>query len=113
MLIDVASYGAEDHASTEDENVTITLELHETAGFSANVSLNLRVETLEGVLLSNQTNAVPELTYEQRNVSATFVGLPYGYSLLTAEVVGDVGGNTSTHVSSITRTMQRLSLIHI
>ena len=109
VLIDVASYGAEDHASTEDENVTITLELHETAGFSANVSLNLRVETLEGVLLSNQTNAVPELTpYEQRNVSATFVGLPYGYSLLTAEVVGDVGGNTSTHVSSITRTMQRL-----
>ena len=109
VLIDVASYGAEDHASTEDENVTITLELHETAGFSANVSLNLRVETLEGVLLSNQTNAVPELTpYKQRNVSATFVGLPYGYSLLTAEVVGDVGGNTSTHVSSITRTMQRL-----
>ena len=46
VLIDVSSYGAEDHASTEDENVTITLELHETAGFSANVSLNLRVETL-------------------------------------------------------------------
>ena len=39
VLIDVASYGAEDHASTEDENVTITLELHETSGFSANLSL--------------------------------------------------------------------------
>ena len=109
VLIDVSSFGAEDYASTESENLTVSMELHELAGASANVSLTLRVETLEGVVLSNQSQVLPELTpFEQRNISATFVGLPYGYSRLTAEISGDVGTNTSTHLTSVARTVQRL-----
>ena len=109
VLIDAASFGVEDYASTESEDLTISIELHELTGASANVSLTLRVETMEGVMLSNQSQVLPELTpLEQRNISATFLGLPYGYSRVTAEVSGDVGTNTSSHLTSITRTVQRL-----
>ena len=109
VLIDAASFGVEDYASTESEDLTISIELHELTGASANVSLTLRVETMEGVVVSNQSQVLPELTpLEQRNISATFVGLPYGYSRVSAEVSGDVGTNTSSHLTSITRTVQRL-----
>ena len=74
----------------------------------------MKVETLEGTLLSNQTQSVSELgAFEQRNLTITFNDLPYGYSKITAELFGEIGTNTSTHLSSIVRTVQRLRPLSI
>ena len=113
-LIEEASFGTVDYATVESANLSTTLEVHELTGFSANISLSLKVETLEGTLLSNQTQSVSELgAFEQRNLTITFNDLPYGYSKITAELFGEIGTNTSTHLSSIVRTVQRLRPLSI
>lgn len=113
-LIEEESFGVVDYTTLESANLSTTLEVHELTGLSANITLLLKVESLEGVLLSNQTQSVSELgAFEERNLSATFTGLPYGYSKVTAELIGEVGMNTSSHLSSITRTVQRLRPLSI
>jgi hypothetical protein len=113
-LIEEASFGIVDYATVESANLSTTLEVHELTGLSANVSLLLKVESLEGTLLSNETQILSELSgLEERNLTATFTDLPYGYSRVTAELHGEVGVNTSTHLSSITRTVQRLRPLSI
>lgn len=108
-LIEEASFGIVDYATVESANLSTTLEVHELTGLSANITLLLKVESLEGALLSNETQSVSELSaFEERNLSATFTDLPYGYSRVSAELLGEVGMNTSTHLSTITRTVQRL-----
>ncbi len=109
VLIEEASFGIPDYATVESSNLSTTLEVHEMVGFSANITLTLTVESLEGVLLSNQSQLLSELgAFELRNISANFTNLPYGFSKVTAELSGEVGTNTSTHKSSISRTVQRL-----
>ena len=79
-LIEEASFGIVDYATVESANLSTTLEVHELTGLSANITLLLKVESLEGALLSNETQNVSELSaFEERNVSATFTDLPYGY----------------------------------
>ena len=45
---------------------------------------------------------------EERNITGTFVGLPFGFSTVSISIEGDVGSNTSTHQSELSRTVQRL-----
>ena len=101
-LIEDSSFGVEDYTTVETSNLSTTFEVHEMMGFSANITLALRVESLEGAMLSNQTQSVSELgAFEHRNISVTFTGLPYGYSKVSAELFGEIGTNTSTHISFV------------
>ena len=114
VLIEEASFGISDYATVESTNLSTTLEVHEMVGSTANITLLLKVESLEGSLLFNQTQTLSELgAFEHRNISANFTGLPYGFSKVTAELLGEVGSNTSTHSSSISRTVQRLRPLSI
>ena len=109
VLLESDSFSIEDYASFEGASLPFTVELHEQSGATANVNLSLLVSTLEGTLLSNTTQAVGEVSpLEQRNVSAAFENLPFGFSEVTVLIQGDVGANTTTHVVSISRTVQRL-----
>ena len=113
-LIEEASFGIVDYTTVESANLSTTLEVHELTGLSANITLLLKVESLEGALLSNETQSVSELSaFEERNLSATFTDLPYVYSRVSADLLGEVGMNTSTHLSTITRTVQRLRPLSI
>ena len=114
VMIELDSFGIEDYASIESENLTFALELHETSGFQANVSLSLRVESLEGTLISNETQTIPQFGInEERNLSLTVLNLPFGYNIITAELFGDIGSNTSEHVSALSRTVQRLRPLQV
>jgi len=109
VLLEEASFSIVDYASFEGENLSFTVEIHEQSGGSSNATLFLLVETLEGTLLSNSSLGLNEfLALEQRNVSGAFVGLPFGFSTVSLVLDGDVGSNTTTHQSILTRTVQRL-----
>ena len=55
MLIDEDSFSLVDGDTFEADSVSATLELNEVLGSSANVSITLLVQTLDGEVLSNQT----------------------------------------------------------
>lgn len=114
VLIDETSFSVTDGATFEAEFVSATLELNEVLGSSANVSLTLLVQTLDGEVLSNQTQTIAEvLPGEVRNVSVTFTGLPYGHSVVMAMLTGEVGSNSSNLVDAVSATVQRLRPLSI
>ena len=107
VLLDAESFSVDDYASFEGASLPFTVELHEQSGATADVNLTLLVNTLEGTLLSSTTQTVGEMTpLEERNVSAVFENLPFGFSEVTVLLEGDVGANTSTHMVSLSRTVQ-------
>ena len=109
VLIDETSFSLMDGTMVDVEDVGATLELSEVLGSSANVSIVLSVQTLEGEEVSNQTQALPEFASgELRNVSITFTGLPYGHSVLTASLTGEVGATNGPLVDSVSASVQRL-----
>ena len=114
VLIDEASFSVVDGATFETDVVSATLELNEVLGSSANVSITLLVQTLDGEVLSNQTQTTAEvLAGEVRNVSVMFTGLPYGHSVLIAMLTGEVGSNSSNLVDAVSATVQRLRPLSI
>ncbi len=109
VLIDEDSFSLVDGQTFEGDSISATLELNEVLGSSANVSITLLVQTLDGEVLSNQSQAVSELLAgEVRNVSVSFTGLPYGHSVLVATLTGEVGSNNSQLVDTVSATVQRL-----
>ena len=109
VLLDAESFSVDDYASFQGASLPFTVELHEQSGATANVNLTLLVNTLEGTLLSSTTQTVGGMTpLEERNVSAVFENLPFGFSEVTVLLEGDVGVVHSTHVDSLSRTVQRL-----
>ena len=77
VLIQTDSFSLADGETVQDANVSATLVLHEGMGASANVSILLLVESMEGEVVSNRTQQVPELSaHETLNLTVTFVGLP-------------------------------------
>ena len=82
------------------------LELNEVLGSSANVTVTLLVQTLDGEVLSNQTQAVSELLAgEVRNVSVSFADCPTGLVLIAA-LTGEVRLNNSQLVDTVSATVQ-------
>ena len=109
VLIVEASFSLADVSTVEVEDVMATLELNEVLGSSANVSMVLSVQTLEGEEVSNQTQPLPEFVGDEtRNVSITFTGLPFGHSVLTASLIGEVGSTNNALVDSVSASVQRL-----
>ena len=109
VLFEEASLSIVDYTSFEGEDLSFTVELHELGGGAANVTLYLVVATLEGVELSNTSQSLSEFqALEERNITGTFVGLPFGFSTVSISIEGDVGSNSSTHQSELSRTVQRL-----
>ena len=109
VLIDETSFSLTNGTTVDVEDVGATLELSEVLGSSANVSIVLSIQTMEGEEVSNQTQALPEFASgELRNVSITFTGLPYGHSVLTASLIGEVGATNGPLVDSVSASVQRL-----
>ncbi len=109
VVFDEASFSIDDYTSFEGENLPFSVEVDELNGFASNASLHLLVETLEGIVLSNTSQTLAEFqAYEVRNISGVFTGLPVGFSKVSVSLEGDIGTNTSTHQSVLSRTVQRL-----
>jgi Zn finger protein HypA/HybF involved in hydrogenase expression len=113
-LLDDASFNLNNGTTFSNETLDFTFEVHETAGQEANVTAHLVAQTLEGVEVSNSSFPISGLAaFEQRNVSASLLSMPFGYSQVSVSLTGDVGVNTSTQTTSITRTVQRLRPLSI
>ena len=114
VLIQDASVGLENYSTHLNSSLNFTFEVHELSGQSSNVSAEVLLQSPEGVVLSNSTMNVPTLSgFEQANLTASINGLPFGFSHITVTLTGDVGENTSSHVTSFTRVIQRLRPLNV
>lgn len=114
VLIEETSFGLANYQQLNDANLSFTTELHEMDAGHANVSLLVTVASLEGIELSNTTVSLGEFSpSEQRNVSLTVENISYGYSEISVSIQGDYGVNSTTHLTSISRIVQRLRPLSI
>jgi uncharacterized Zn-finger protein len=114
LLIETASIGLENYSTHLNSTLEFTFEVHELDGQNGNASAEVHLQSPEGESLSNTTVSVPAMSgLDQVNLTATVLGLPYGYSHITVVLTGDVGENTTTHTTSFTRVVQRLRPLNI
>lgn len=114
VLIDEPSFGLSNTTAFFGSELEFTVELHETAGHSANVSIETSVLLLEGTVHANQSLSVPELSAnEVRNITISLSNMPLGYSEVVVTLAGDVGVNSTTQQASLSRTVQRLRPLSI
>jgi len=114
VLIDEPSFGLSNTTTFFGSELEFTVELHEGAGQSANVSVETAVLSLEGTVHSNQSLSVPQLSAnEVRNITINLSNMPLGYSEVVVTLVGDVGVNSTTQQTSISRTVQQLRPLSI
>ena len=106
--IDLSSISLSQSEQTDSSSISYTFEVQELTGQSAEVSAHSTLKTIGGVLLesTNETRTIALNAIE--NFSVTFTSLPYGYSIIETTLTGDVGGNSSTHITAFNRTVQRL-----
>ncbi|MDP6362885.1 MAG: hypothetical protein QF633_06610 [Candidatus Poseidoniaceae archaeon] len=106
--IALSSISLSQSEQTASSSMSYTFEVEELTGQSAEVSAHSTLKTIGGVLLesTNETRTIAVNGVE--NFSVTFTSLPYGYSIIETILSGDVGGNSSTHVTAFNRTVQRL-----
>ena len=93
---------------TDSSSISYTFEVEELTGQSAEVSAHSTLKTIGGVLLesTNETRTIADNGIQ--NFSVSFTSLPYGYSIIETILSGDVGGNSSTHLTAFNRTVHRL-----
>ena len=93
---------------TDLATLSYTFDVAEQSGQSADVSAQSVLKSIDGLILEtlNETKTVPLSGVE--TFSVTFTSLPFGYSIIESTITGDVGSNSSTHVTSFNRTVQRL-----
>jgi hypothetical protein len=92
----------------ETASFTYTFDVEEQSGQSADVTIQSTLSTIAGVLIEsvNESRTVP--MNGQESFSVTFSAVPFGYSIVETTLTGDAGPNSSSHVTSFNRTIQRM-----
>ena len=106
--IESASISIDLSQQIESASFTYTFDVEEQSGQSADITVQSTLSTIAGVLIEsiNESRTVPMNGVEL--FSVTFSGVPLGYSIVETTLTGDAGPNSSTHVTSFNRTIQRL-----
>jgi len=95
--------------TVNDSTVDWSVTVEELASGTANYSLRYGLQSVEGNML-NET-VLPNQTLgsgASRVYNLTLNDVPFGLTTLYVSLEGDVGANTSTHLSAFTRPLQRL-----
>ncbi|MBT6924014.1 MAG: hypothetical protein HOA35_05690 [Euryarchaeota archaeon] len=92
----------------ETASFSYTFDVEEQSGQSADVTVHSTLSTIAGVLIESINESRTVAMNGVESFSVTFSAVPFGYSIVETTLSGDAGLNSSTHVTSFNRTIQRM-----
>ena len=107
-VLDVSSFSLEDFATTEDPTYDLQFNLVELLSSDAEVEVRVVLSSLDGTsfaVLSQNLTVPADSTLP---VQFDLTSLPYGYTSVDVEVLGEVGTANSTQALALSRTLHRL-----
>ncbi|RJU80230.1 MAG: hypothetical protein DWC09_07475 [Candidatus Poseidoniales archaeon] len=107
-VLDVSSFSLADFETTEDSTYDLQFDIIELLSSDAEVEVQVELSTLDGtqfaVLSQNLTVAADSVLPVQFSLTS----LPYGYTNVDVELLGEIGSPNSTQAITLSRTLHRL-----
>ena len=112
-VIDVSSFSLEDFATTEDASYELEFTIVELLSSSADVEVRVELSTLDGNVFDSMSQNLTLSAGSSQNLQFTITSLPYGYTVVGVELIGELGSPNSTQAVSVNRTLQRLQPVQM
>ena len=107
-VIDVSSFSLTDYETTELDTYELHFDIVELLSNDADIEVQVELSSFDGTpfeLLSQNITVVSDST-QQVNFSLT--SIPYGYTIVEVELLGEVGTPNATQSVALSRTLHRL-----
>ncbi len=112
-VIDVSSFSLEDFATTEDASYELEFTIVELLSSSADVEVRVELSTLDGNVFDSMSQNLTLSAGSSQNLQFTITSLPYGYTVVGVELIGELGSPNSSQAVSVNRTLQRLQPVQM
>ena len=112
-VLDVSSFSLEDFATTEDASYELEFTIVELLSSSADVEVRVELSTLDGNVFDSMSQNLTLSAGSSQNLQFTITSLPYGYTVVGVELIGELGSPNSTQAVSVNRTLQRLQPVQM
>lgn len=112
-VIDVSSFSLEDFATTEQSTYELEFSIVELLSSSADVEVRVELSSLDGNVFESMSQNLTLSADSSQNLQFSITSLPYGYTVVGVELIGELGSPNSTQAVSINRTLQRLQPVQM
>ena len=107
-VVDVSTFSLSDFEAIESDSYELEFDLVEVLSSSAEVEVRVLLSSLDGTQYDAMSQNLTVVADSTLPVAFTLSPLPYGYTTVEVELLGDLGAPNSTQAVSVSRTLHRL-----
>ena len=112
-VIDVSTFSLQDFATTEQSSYGLEFTVIELLSNDADVEARIELSTLEGTVFDSMSQNFTLAADSSQLLQFNLSSLPFGYTTIGVELIGELGSPNSTQTLSLNRTLHRLQPIEI
>ena len=112
-VIDVSTFSLQDFATTEQSSYGLEFTVIELLSNDADVEVRIELSTLEGTVFDSMSQNFTLAADSSQLLQFNLSSLPFGYTTIGVELIGELGSPNSTQTLSLNRTLHRLQPIEI
>ena len=112
-VIDVSTFSLQDFAMIEQSSYDLEFTIDELLSSDADVEALVELSTLDGTVFDTMSQNLTLAADSSQLLQFSLTSLPFGYTVVGVELVGELGSPNSTQTLSLNRTIHRLQPIEI
>ena len=112
-VIDVSTFSLQDFATIEQSSYDLEFTVEEVLSSDAEVEARVQLSTLDGTIFDTMSQNFTLVADSSQLLQFSLVSLPFGYSVVNVELIGELGSPNSTQSLSLNRTIHHLQPIEI
>ena len=112
-VIDVSTFSLQDFTTIEQSSYDLEFTVDEVLSSDAEVEARVELSTLDGTLFDSMSQNFTLVADSSQLLQFNLVSLPFGYSIVSVELIGELGSPNSTQSLSLNRTIHHLQPIEI
>jgi uncharacterized CHY-type Zn-finger protein len=112
-VIDVSTFSLQDFATTEQSSYDLEFTVIELLSSDADVEARIELSTLEGTVFDSMSQNFTLAADSSQVLQFNLTLIPFGYTQIGVELVGELGSPNSTQALTLNRTLHRLQPIEI
>lgn len=107
-VLDVSSFSLADFETTEESTYDLQFDIIELLSSDAEVEVQVELSTLDGTQFAVLSQNLTVTADSVLPVQFSLTSLPYGYTNVDVELLGEIGSPNSTQAITLSRTLHRL-----
>ena len=112
-VIDVSTFSLQELTTTEQSSYDLEFSIVEVLSSDADVEARVVLSTLDGTIFDSMSQNFTLAADTSQLLQFNLTSLPFGYTAVGVELIGELGSPNSTQALSLNRTLHRLQPIEI